>query len=289
VPLSGSSTSAQNKDYTKELGTYILKEAKLTADKVDQLQQLPWREYLDIANAASRKMSTDYGNRLRVGFSPIADGVNLPAGTFFAEPLPSSPDIPMIFCTTFNEQSPSRTDAVLEEIGLPGVVERLQPRYGDKAEAIVNAYAKLFPDAKPIELLSLISSNRKGVVRSAEAKVKQSAPVWMAWFGWQPPLFDARMRAFHCLDICFWFLNTDHMYTHTGGGSRPRRLSRAMATALVDFMKNADPNGPALQSGWPKLPEWPKFTPDKGELMILNDKCEVKNDPDREARNSIPD
>jgi para-nitrobenzyl esterase len=195
----------------------------------------------------------------------------------------------MIFCTTFNESAPSRTDAQLEAIGLPGVVERLRPRYGDNSETIVNTYAKLFPEAKPIEILSLISSNRKGVVRSAEAKVKQSAPVWMAWFGWQPPLFDARMRAFHCLDICFWFLNTDRMYTHTGGGARPRKLSEEMASALVNFMKNGDPNGSPLQAGWPALPTWPKFTPEQGDVMILDDVCEVKQDPDKEGRNAIPD
>lgn len=38
-------------------------------------------------------------------------------------------------------------------------------------------------------------------------------------------LFNNRMRAFHCLDICFWYANTDLMLTHTGGGKRPRALS----------------------------------------------------------------
>jgi len=32
------------------------------------------------------------------------------------------------------------------------------------------------------------------------------------------------------------------------------------------------------------LPEWPAYTPEEGATMILNDVCEVKNDPDREAR-----
>ncbi len=59
-------------------------------------------------------------------------------------------------------------------------------------------------------------SNRQLVVAAADAKVKQPAPVYMDWFGWQPPLLDGRMRAFHCLDICFWFYNTDLMLTHTG-------------------------------------------------------------------------
>jgi len=32
------------------------------------------------------------------------------------------------------------------------------------------------------------------------------------------------------------------------------------------------------------LPHWPAFTVDSGETMILNDNCEVQNDPDGEAR-----
>jgi para-nitrobenzyl esterase len=282
VALSGSAISAQDPKDTRQLGEYILKEAKLSPAEVGKLQQMPWQQYLDLANAAAKKFAADKGGRFRAGFSPVADGLYLPAGHFFEQPLPGSPDIPMIFCSNFNESSPSRTDAPLEQITLPEVVKNLQPRYGDKAQAIVDAYGKVFPGSKPIEIYSLILSNRQGVVRSATAKCKQSAPVWMAWFGFQPPLFDSRMRAFHCLDISFWLLNTDRMYTHSGGGVRPRGLSKKMAAALLAFMQQGDPNGGG------KLPQWPKFTPDKGTLMELNDTCVVKDDPDRAARAALP-
>jgi para-nitrobenzyl esterase len=90
-------------------------------------------------------------------------------------------------------------------------------------------------------------------------------------------MFNGRMRAFHCLDICFWYANTDLMLTHTGGGARPRKLSTMMSDSLLQFMKTGNPNGGGL-------PEWPAFTVENGETMVLNDTCEVKNDPDREAR-----
>ena len=50
-----------------------------------------------------------------------------------------------------------------------------------------------------------------------------------------------------------------------------------MADALIRFMKAGNPNGEGL-------PNWPEYTPENGETMILNDIPEVKNDPDREAR-----
>jgi para-nitrobenzyl esterase len=134
---------------------------------------------------------------------------------------------------------------------------------------------------KPVEIWSLVTSTRQGTVALADAKSKQPAPVYVSWFGWQPPLFDSRIGAFHCVDICFWFHNTDVMLSHTGGGARPRTLATKMAGALLSFMRNGDPNGGGL-------PTWPKYTSATGETMVLNDVCEVQNDPDREARKALP-
>jgi para-nitrobenzyl esterase len=193
----------------------------------------------------------------------------------------------MIICSTMNESSPSRTDAPLENITMAEVKERVKQRsgfggaMGDKASEVVDAYASVFPDKKPVEIWSMISSNRQSLVTLADAKSKQPAPVYIAWFCWQPPLFDNRMRAFHCSDICHWFYNTDLMLTHTGGGERPRRLSAKMAGALVRFMKTGDPNGGGL-------PGWKRYTTENGETMVLDDIPELKNDPDREARKMLP-
>lgn len=126
----------------------------------------------------------------------------------------------------------------------------------------------------------MILSSRVRVVETANAKLKQGEPVYVAWFGWCPPLFDNRMRAFHCSDICFWLKNTDRMYTHTGGGKVPRALSDKMSGALLSFMRTGRPDGGGL-------PAWPAYTQEKGEVMILNNTCEVRNDPDREARRSL--
>ena len=123
-------------------------------------------------------------------------------------------------------------------------------------------------------------SSRLHVVKAANAKLEQQQPVYVAWFGWCPPLFDGRMRAFHCLDICFWFKNTDRMVTHTGGGRVPRALSDKMSSALLSFMRTGNPNCDAL-------PEWAAYTRENGEVMVLDNTCELKNDPDREARKAF--
>ena len=279
VALSGNSISAANKEYAEALGAHILKEAGLKPSQIDRLQQMPWEEYYALANRAARSFrGTPTGGR--AGFSPVGDGIDIPEGTFFNPEDESLPNIPILYCTTLDESNPDRTQPELENITFDGVVERLSGRYGERTKEIVDAYAAAFPQKRPIEIWSMLLASRVNVVRSANTKYQQGAPVYVAWFQWQPPLFDGRMRAFHCLDICFWLHNTDVMLTHTGGGSRPRALSDKMSDALLAFMRTGNPNCAAL-------PEWPQYTPENGEVMILDDVCSVQNDPDRAARSVI--
>jgi para-nitrobenzyl esterase len=289
VVLSGASLKMGDKDYSERLGSYVLKEAGLRPAQIDKLQNMPWKDFYAIATKASQKLNEETPGvvGLRRGFNPVVDGAILPQHPYYPEPAPTAAQVPIIICSTLSEQSPSWNDSALEEITLDQVVEKVKVRagfgagFGDNAKAVVDAYANAFPDKKPVEIWSLVSSNRQNTVALADAKSKQSAPVYVAWFGWQSPLFDNRMRAFHCADICFWFYNTDLMLSHTGGGARPRKLSTKMAGSLLQFMKTGDPSGGGLST-------WPKYTSAKGETMILDDVCEVRNDPDREARKALP-
>jgi para-nitrobenzyl esterase len=288
VPLSGSTIEANPQEETRKVGEYILKEAGLKKHEIDKLQEMPWKDYILLAGKAARKYAEERGDAgpFRGRFGPVADGKNIIQGTFFTEPDGLSSDVPMLICSTFHEWALTRTMPEMMDITREEAIVSLKERagfrggLGEKAEEVYNGYAAAFPDAKPVDLMLLISSNRKGVVDTANAKSVQKAPVYVAWFGWEPPLFNNRMKAFHCLDICFWYYNTDRMYTHTGGGKRPRELSEKMSETLLQFMRTGDPNGGGL-------PEWPVYTPENGETMVLNDISEVQNDPDREGRSLL--
>ena len=283
VALSGSSTSGLSKAYTEKLGAYILKEAGLPATEMAKLQQLPWKDYQSLANRAAAKLRSESAGKdgRRGGFSPTGDGAILPEGPYFSDPSGLSSDIPMIVCSTFNETSPSRADATMETVSIDDVKQKLRSRFKDKTDEVIDAYSTAFPSLKPVEIWSLVASNRQAPVAIADAKSTQKAPVFLAWFGFQPELFDNRMRAFHCLDISFWFFNTDRMYTHTGGGGKARNLSLQMTDSLLKFMRTGNPNGGGL-------PTWPQYSHEKGETMVLNIISEAKDDPDREARKHLP-
>jgi len=291
VVLSGASVRAGDKAMAEKLGSYVLAEAGLQASEIDKLQQMPWKQYYEVATKAQRKLAQEAAasgaTGLRGGFSPSVDGTILPQHPFAPDAAPTAANVPMIICSVENEQAPAWTDATLLNITLPEVAEKLKqragfgPGLGDKAMEVVTAYAKAYPDKKPVDIWSLVSSNRASVVTLADSKSKQPAPVFVTWFTWQPPLFDGRIGAFHCVDICFWLNNTDLMYTHTGGGARPRKLAEKMSKSLVQFMKTGDPNGAGLTP-------WSKYTSAKGETLVLDDVPAMKNDPDREPRKALP-
>ena len=283
VSLSGPTLRVGDKEMSQKLGSYVLKEAGLTNSQIGKLQELEWPAYLRIASKANQKILDEYkqkGYKDRVGWCPVVDGKIVPNHPFDPSAPEQVNDIPMIISTTFNENSPSKFDSALENISFEEVKEKIKSEYKDKADQIVNAFRKNFPKNTPIEIWSMIISNRKNAVALANAKSKQNAPVYLAWFGWQPPLFDNRLRAFHCLDICFWFYNTDRMLSHTGGGLRPRNLSQKMAQSLISFAYTGSPN-----KG--DLPTWPRYSESNGETMVLKDNPTVEYDPDKEARNSI--
>jgi len=279
VVLSGATLKAGDNAATEQLGSYVMKEAGLAPTDIAKLQAMPWKQFLDVANAASRKMGQE--TNVRAGFSPSVDGVFLPQHPFSPAAAPTSANVPMIICSVLNESAPAFSDASAMSITLPGVVEKLKSRFGDKTQEIVDAYAKAFPKRSPVEIWSMVASHRQNVAALADAKAAHPAPVFVTWFHWQPPLFDRRIGAFHCLDICFWFANTDLMLSHTGGGAKPRALSEKMSASLLQFMRTGDPNAKGLTP-------WSKYTSARGETLVLDDTCTMQNDPDREARKSLP-
>ncbi len=257
VALSGNTLSGGHKDSSEKLGSYILKEAGLSVSQIDKLQEMPWKDYYAIANKASARLRKESGAAgMMRGFGPVADGIYIPQQPFYSSELSS--EIPMIICSTFNERSPSSFDSSLENITLDEAKELAKTTRGfgvslaGNASNVIDAYAKNFPDKKPIEILSMAISNRLQTIATANAKAQQQAPVYLAWFGWNTPLFDGRLRAFHTMDIGFWFYNTDVQISHTGGGARPRSLATKMSDALVQFMKTGNPKGAGL-------PDWPKI------------------------------
>ncbi len=280
VALSGNATSSMNKETAQELGKAILEEAGLKPEEIYKLQEMPYEEYMALANKVSRSFAQTHPNIGRAGFAPVADGDHIPEGKFFQSSHTNN--VPMMICSTTAEFPSARDNAELHASSKEDVIKMFAKRVGEeKAASVYEAYAEIFPEKLPIEIYDVYTSSRNGVLTTAGLKIQQDAPVYVAWFDWQPRILDGRLHAFHTMDIAFWFMNTDLQVSHTGGGQYPRNLSKKMAKALNNFMRTGNPNG---KTG---LPNWPEFTAENGETMVLADKSYVLNNPDKKALSLI--
>jgi len=97
------------------------------------------------------------------------------------------------------------------------------------------------------------------IAETANAKIKHKAPVYGAWFGWEPPLFSNKMRAGHCNDIAFWFGNTDLMLLKLAVGHNPgdflkkcRMHSYALCIQAIQIVRHF-PSGRHMPSIMAKL------------------------------------
>ena len=273
VALSGNATSATDPASSAAIGAAILKTVK---GDVKKLQQMPWEEYYELAH----KVAAELGGGGMGGFSPVADGEVLPADGFFKDDV--AKNVPLMLCTTTSEMGLSKENLEMENMDWNAAVALVKNLGMENAEDVLNAFKAAFPTKKPVELVNILIANRKNVIATADAKYVQGAPVYLAWFDYNAPLFGGRIRAFHCADICYWFKNTDLMVTHTGGGAEPRGVSDQMSAALLAFMRTGNPN-------CPEIPQWPAYTPEEAATMIFDVKSEVRNAPDRAALAIMPD
>jgi para-nitrobenzyl esterase len=136
--------------------------------------------------------------------------------------------------------------------------------------------------AKPVEILGHMRVSggldmRVQTVTQAARKSVQPAPVYAYSFAWRTPVLDGRLRAFHRSELPFFFDNTDRCAHMTGGTAAARSLAAKVSGALIQFARTGSPN----HSG---LPHWPAFSVDKTPTMVFDDRCEVKFDHDRAAR-----
>ena len=273
VALSGNSTSSSNKVNTAALGKYIYEKA---GKDMSKLLAMGWREYLDFAAEASREFA-QANPGMRAGFSPVSDGNHIPEQFF--EPGTPSNDIPMIICSCTAEHPCAFENSALTKMTWDEAAAYLEKNNRVKdGKATVDAYREIFPDKKPFQIVDVASASRAGVVRTANKKSAQDAPVYVAWFDYNSQLWDGRRGSFHCMDICFWYKNTDLMVTHSGGTKEARQLSDKMSQALLNFMRTGDPNGVK------GLPEWPRYTEENCATMIFNTESRALLNPDTAAR-----
>lgn len=283
--LSGSHLRQSTPDVSGRLAQAVLDELGIGRTGIEKLHQVPTAALLNAGIAAQRKLAQGAPpgpGSPAPNWGPVVDGRVLPAHAFDPGAPEHSAAVPLLVGSTYVEFGGGVNNPDAHLLTLDGLRDRLRPTLGARTDDTIAVYRKVFPDARPFEIAGLVAGTRAyriNAVAQAERKAAQGgAPVYMYWFGWNTPVLDGRPLAYHCQDLAFWFDNIDRCAQATGGTDDARTLADTMSKAFVAFARTGSPN----DSG---LPKWPAFTAGERATMIFeNERVEVRNDPDREAR-----
>src|SRR4029077_1273997 len=128
---------------------------------------------------------------------PTTDGRILPSQPFDPVAPGISAGIPLLVGSVLNEQTHGINHPEYEDMTMGEVLRRARERFNDRGEAVIAAYQKLYPKAKPFDILSVVfaAQSRHNCVTQAERQAALGgAPVYMFWFTWQTPVLDGRPR-----------------------------------------------------------------------------------------------
>lgn len=269
------------------VGEELAKALNIGRNDLGKLQALPYEQLMAAAgtaiDAARRRTSGAGGVPMGLGWGPSVDGTVIAGSPFIKGGPALDKEIPLLVGCTLNEVSPSAYDEPLESITRDAMIARVTKSYDTKAVALVQAYEKEYPGSKPIDVLSMIESLRMGggsLTQAAEKADQGGAPAYAYRFDWRSEVCDGRLRSFHALDMAFTFDNALRWESATGGGPRAQALADRMSEAWIGFARTGNPNHKGL-------PAWPRFDRKTKPVMVFNDTCVVKNNPDAEIRKIV--
>ncbi|AYQ31932.1 carboxylesterase/lipase family protein [Runella sp. SP2] len=272
-----------DKKTTQAIGAEVLKELNISADKVDDVQKVPFQTLSDAGKRALKtiadKMKAEGKPVIGFGLSwgPSVDGEVLPYQLFSNEAFELSKNIPLLIGSTKNEFAVFRGNMPANSTE-EQVLEAVKKTYGNKAEAYIAAAKKAFPeDTKPSAVLDIDVTFRPGAVSQAKQKssLAGGAPVYMFMFTWQSPVMDGKYKAVHCMEIPFVFNNIARCEEMTGGFKDAYVLADKMSQSWINFAKTGNPNHAGL-------PKWDAYTAEKGTTMFFDNKCSIRYHHDEE-------
>jgi para-nitrobenzyl esterase len=262
----------------------------LKSGDVDSLEELPTRTIVDAMMAIG---STGTPDSTRLNFGPVVDGHALPHHPCDPQAPRWSANVPVMVGSTHDESRlfyvsepgfADMSDAALRARLLPTMKTDAQT-----VDAVVAAYAPLFPGATPADLFLQIVTQymftRNSRVDAERRAAGRRAPTWLYRFDWvSPGPIGARIRAAHAVDIPL-VLDLAGPNDLVDESSARTQMAGVMSGIWTRFARTGNPNGPGLA-------DWPAYDSARRATMILDSQSAVVDDPDpalRAAASVLPE
>jgi para-nitrobenzyl esterase len=281
---SGGGGNPPSAEQSRELAKQTMVELGLGSNDIGALQRMDWSKLNAAATAAAAKINPPPQRNLglgsssrgtpRVGNGPTMDGRIIPVRSFYDAAPEISKNVPMLIGSVSEEgnRMSSKPTETEWHSTLSGVI-------GDaKATTLIAAMKKAHPE-KSIRTLSYGVSGlqvRNNVTRMAKLKHDlNGAPAFAYYFTWQSPMLEDA-GAWHTAELQFCFDNTKRCRQGTGDTPEAQALAKKMATAWANFARTGNPSQGGLT--------WKPFEPERCPTMVFDNKCQMVDDPEAEAR-----
>jgi para-nitrobenzyl esterase len=299
---SGPGVRMTERDEANRTTRWVFEKLGLSVREAHKLRDIPATALLDIqmnpppnGGVGLRGGRRGIGASSLGGFSPVVDGVVLPAHPFDPAAPAISADKPLIVGSNRDEivffymNSPDKSVFALDE---PGLVAHATGLFGENAPKLLAAYRQDRPDASPTQIAVAIESAAfagAGSIAIAERKARQGrAPVYMYiltdHINALVPGTDYPIGAMHAMDIRLKFDNVVE-----GEAGRPLQspeeaadhhlAAKNMSRFWAAFARTSQPTAPGQ-------PAWVPYDLQQRATMMIGPHCHVANDPypaEREA------
>ncbi|MBQ9582451.1 MAG: carboxylesterase/lipase family protein [Synergistaceae bacterium] len=249
----------------RRVAELTLKNLNISPEKISELKNVPYSKLIEAANKAMAQAKED-GEKI-YSWSPVRDGDYIPDDPVEGGFPEQAKNIPLLIGSCLNEwatvplfanmpvtQSDNKNFWTDSQISA-----KLKDKYGDKADAVVNAFKKAYPNKKAVDALYVDTWLRTRAIKTMNAKFNQNgASVYAYVFTWETPVMGGYAMAYHCSELPFVFNNIALSETATGGGERAQALADKVSKAWIDFARTGNPG-------------WKAYTQSEGATMIFDD------------------
>lgn len=265
---------------------YTLQNLGLTEATVEQIKAVDYDTLLAAASNALTQAKAELG--VSVSWSPVSGGEFMPTDIWKEGIGTASVDIPLMIGSNFAEMT---TNAFSYAMGAPTnkaamteeeIDAALVAAYGDKKDAVVEAFKKAYPNKPIIDAAYIdVNSYRSGILADIQVKAAQegTAPIYNYVFALEFPTMGGWLP-WHCSEIPFVFHNVEKVALTFSTDQVVLDMQDMVCDAWVSFAKTGDPNHTGMI-------EWPAYTNEEGATMIFEAESYIGNHHDADLIKAI--
>ena len=287
IAQSGAASHSHDEASAGAIADEILRELEVLAGSAHTLRDVPIAALL---GAQGRVVARRVGTPGWLPFQPVVDGVVLPEPPLDAIRAGLSRDVPLLVGSNRDEwRLFAALDPRLRELDDAGLRARMTQRVPDadlaRASALIDGYrgsGEVRVGTTPLDVFCALETDRVyrvPALRLADAQRGAGAPVYAYHFTWRSALLGGELGACHAVEVPFVFGNVRSPAGSAFAGRGPEvdRLTARMMDAWSAFARSGRPSAR-------DLPEWPVYTVERRETMILGAECTLELDPDGATR-----